>query len=110
MSLAKLMIAFGVLGFACPAYAVGNADTGRQLAMRSCISCHAAAGSTTASDGAPPLSFVARDNKQNPAWIRGWLMDPHPPMPGIMLSRQQIEDIVAYLSALSDETSVRDSR
>jgi len=28
-------------------------------------------------------------------------MDPHPPMPGIMLSRQQISDIVAYLETLS---------
>ena len=86
----------------------GNADAGRRLAMRSCTSCHAAAGTTTATDGAPPLSFVARDNKQNPAWIRGWLMDPHPPMPGIMLSRQQIDDVIAYLNVLSDEASVRE--
>jgi mono/diheme cytochrome c family protein len=27
-------------------------------------------------------------------------MDPHPPMPGIMLSRQQISDVVAYLETL----------
>jgi mono/diheme cytochrome c family protein len=27
-------------------------------------------------------------------------MDPHPPMPGIMLSRQQINDIIAYLNSL----------
>jgi hypothetical protein len=27
-------------------------------------------------------------------------MDPHPPMPGIMLSRQQISDIIAYLDSL----------
>ena len=108
MSLTKLAIAFGALCFAYPAYAAGNADAGRQLVMRSCITCHATAGAAKATDGAPPLSFVARDNKQNPAWIRGWLMDPHPPMPGIMLSRQQIDDIVAYLNALTDETSVRD--
>ena len=108
MSLTKLAIAFGALCFAYPSYAAGNADAGRQLVMRSCTTCHAAAGTPTATDGAPPLSFVARDNKQNPAWIRGWLMDPHPPMPGIMLSRQQIDDIVAYLNALTDETSVRD--
>jgi mono/diheme cytochrome c family protein len=27
-------------------------------------------------------------------------MDPHPPMPGIMLSRKQIDDVIAYLSTL----------
>ena len=108
MSLTKLVIAFGLLCFAYPAYAAGNADAGRQLVMRSCTTCHAAAGTATATDGAPPLSFVARDNKQNPAWIRGWLMDPHPPMPGIMLSRQQIDNVIAYLNALADEASVRD--
>jgi cytochrome c len=86
---------------AVPAQAApANADAGRRLVMQSCISCHAAETSKAATDGAPPLSFVAKDNKQNPAWIRGWLMDPHPPMPGIMLSRQQIEDIIAYLDTL----------
>lgn len=107
MALTKFAIALGVLCLSYPAYAAGNADAGRKLAMRSCTTCHAAAETVTATDGAPPLSYVARDNKKNPAWIRGWLMDPHPPMPGIMLSRQQIDDIIAYLNALSDETSVR---
>ncbi len=108
MSLPKLVITLGVLWLAHPAYAAGNAAAGRQLVMRSCTTCHAPEGATTATDGAPPLSFVARDNKQNPAWIRGWLMDPHPPMPGIMLSRQQVDDIVAFLNALPDRAPVRD--
>jgi cytochrome c len=94
----------GTLLLATPAaYAAtnaGNANAGRDLVLRSCTSCHAVNETIKASDGAPPLSFIARDNKQRPAWIRGWLMDPHPPMPGIMLSRQQINDIIAYLDSL----------
>jgi hypothetical protein len=27
-------------------------------------------------------------------------MDPHPPMPGIMLSRKQVDDVIAYLNSL----------
>jgi len=54
----------------------------------------------TATDGALPFSVVAKTNKERPAWIRGWLMDPHPPMLNISLSRQQIDDIVAYLGTL----------
>jgi mono/diheme cytochrome c family protein len=35
--------------------------------------------------------------------IRGWLADPHPPMPNLELSRREIEDIVAYLQSLTGE-------
>src|SRR5215467_8806654 len=102
MRMWKLSLALVALS-ALPAYAAGSADAGRQLVMRSCISCHAPEATTTATDGAPPLSFISKDNKQRPAFIRGWLMDPHPPMPGIMLSRQQVEDIIAYLNTLATE-------
>jgi cytochrome c len=101
MKFRDLVLAGIVACFALPAIAAtGDADAGRALVLRSCTSCHATNATTAATDGAPPLSFVARDNKQNPAWIRGWLMDPHPPMPGIMLSRKQIDDVIAYLNTL----------
>ena len=83
--------------------AAGNAEAGRQFVMRSCSSCHATEEARTATDNAPPFSVVAKTNKDNPAWIRGWLMAPHPPMPNISLSRQQIDDVVAYLSTLPVE-------
>lgn len=82
------------------AASAGDAKEGRLLVERSCSSCHATQVTATVADGAPPLSFIAKDNKARPAWIRGWLMDPHPPMPGIMLSRQQIDNIIAYLNTL----------
>ena len=83
--------------------AAGSAEAGRQFVMRSCSSCHATETAKTATDNAPPFSLVAKTNKNNPAWIRGWLMAPHPPIPNISLSRQQIDDIVAYLSTLPVE-------
>lgn len=81
----------------------GDPEAGRRLVMDSCTSCHAPNGARAASDQAPPLSFLAHDNRTNPQWIRGWLMDPHPPMPGIMLSRKQIEDVMAYLATIPAE-------
>ena len=53
---------------------------------------------------------IARDNKERPAWIHGWLMDPHPPMPEIMLSRQQISNILAYLDSLPAQQIGADAR
>ena len=98
---------FGILisvsGASIAIAAAGNAEAGRQFVMRSCSSCHATETAKTATDNAPPFSVVAKTNKDNPAWIRGWLMAPHPPMPNISLSRQQIDDIVAYLSTLPVE-------
>ena len=98
-ALISLTLCIGYSGLAYAA-AAGNAEAGRQLVTRSCSSCHATEGSATATDNAPPFSAVAKTNKERPAWIRGWLMSPHPPMPNISLSRQQIDDIVAYLSSL----------
>ena len=98
VALVSLTLCIGYSSVACAA--AGNAEAGRQLVMRSCSSCHATESSTTATDNAPPFSAVAKTNKERPAWIRGWLMSPHPPMPNISLSRQQIDDIVAYLASL----------
>ena len=99
----SLIVAATLFAAQFPAHAAtppGNVQAGKDLVTRSCITCHAPNETRRASDTAPPLSFLARDNKERPAWIRGWLMDPHPPMPGIMLSRQQINDIIAYLGSL----------
>ena len=100
MQLRTLAILTIFLGYAQVTYAAGNVDAGRDLMTRSCSSCHAMNSATVATDGVPPLLVLARDNKERPAWIRGWLMDPHPPMPSISLSRQQIDNIIAYLNTL----------
>ena len=70
---------------ASTAAVAGNAEAGRQLVTRSCTTCHATNTATSATDGVPPLSVLAKNNKERPAWIRGWLMEPHPPMPNISL-------------------------
>jgi mono/diheme cytochrome c family protein len=95
------MLAVCVLASPAVSATAGNVESGRQLAMRSCSSCHATETSVVARDAAPPFSAIAKTNRERPAWIRGWLMAPHPPMPSISLSRQQIDDIVAYLQSLS---------
>lgn len=95
------LVALTVLASTAGAYAAsGNAEAGRQLATRSCSSCHATEAAKTATDGAPPFTLIAKTNRERPAWIRGWLMSPHPPMPNISLSRQQIDDIIAYLGTI----------
>ena len=103
MMVRPFVLAIGIAAYAFPASAAApapNPEAGHQLVVKSCSSCHALNGSKSAVDGAPPLSFLAKDNKVRPAWVRGWLMDPHPPMPSIGLSRAQINNIIAYLNSL----------
>jgi mono/diheme cytochrome c family protein len=96
MRIATLTVLAICAGYSPAVCAAGNADAGRQLVMRSCASCHA----TAVAETVPPFSAIAKTNKERPAWVRSWLMSPHPPMPNIPLSRQQIDDIIAYLSSL----------
>jgi cytochrome c len=98
------LVALTVLTSTTVAYAAsGSAEAGRQLVTRSCSSCHATEAAKTATDGAPPFTLIAKTNRERPAWIRGWLMSPHPPMPNISLSRQQIDDIIAYLGTIPSQ-------
>lgn len=84
---------------ATPAFGAGNPEAGRLLIERSCTGCHGANGATV-TDAAPSFSVIAQRNRQNRTWVRAWLTGPHPAMPGIDLSRRQIDDIVAYLNSL----------
>lgn len=73
----------------------GDAALGRSLAERWCVSCHGS------SDAAPPLAQIMRGKQTDERRLRSWLAAPHPPMRGIDLTRQQTEDIIAYLRALA---------
>jgi cytochrome c2 len=77
----------------------GDAALGRTLTDRWCTSCHAT--SARGSDAAPPLAQLMRGKAADDRRLRGWLAAPHPPMRGIELSRQQTEDIIAYLRQLA---------
>ena len=83
------------------AWAEGDATAGKRLAQRWCATCHQVEPSAPAKDTAPPFASLGVQRGKDPGWIRAWLINPHPPMQGINLSRQQIDDIVAYLQTLA---------
>lgn len=81
----------------------GNAEAGRQLVVQSCSTCHASPTALGGTDAAPPFTAIARDYRGNPALIRSFLMGMHAPMQGLTLTRQQIDDVSAYLASLPAE-------
>lgn len=87
------------------ALADGDPANGLQLAQHWCSGCHIVASGQAAgaSDSAPPFAEIAKDPAETPERLRGWLSQPHPTMPDLMLSRSQNDDLVAYILSLKDQ-------
>ncbi len=83
------------------ARAAGDAAEGRRIAERWCVSCHAVAPKGTGPDAAPPFAALAADPAKTEGYLRAWLQAPHPPMPDLQLTRNEIENLVAYIRALA---------
>ncbi|MDJ0949280.1 MAG: c-type cytochrome [Alphaproteobacteria bacterium] len=78
-------------------------DNGRSMAERWCVHCHVIAPQTakrTVADGVPTFMEIARNPKKTPDRLRNFLTDPHPPMPDFYLSRQEMDDLIAYIQTL----------
>lgn len=79
----------------------GDSEIGRQLTQNWCTTCHVVDKEGHGTDVGPALPALLGDGRRTSDEIRGWLVDPHPPMPNFDLTRQEIEDIVAYLESLT---------
>jgi mono/diheme cytochrome c family protein len=97
-----VLVTLGALALASPACAQGDVAAGRQLALSWCTACHVVDLDGHGADVGPALPVLLGDGVRTPDEIRGWLADPHPPMPNFDLSRQEIEDIVAYLQSMAN--------
>lgn len=89
------------LAISAPAHA-GSAKEGEALASRWCVSCHDIGRSEkpTASDTAPTFDSVARRKNFNRVHLEAWLGHPHPPMPNLSLTRNEIDSLVNYIESL----------
>jgi cytochrome c len=94
------LVLFVTVSVAPAAWAAGDPERGRALAVQWCTSCHVVDLEGHGTDAAPALPTLLGSNLRTPDELRGWLVAPHPPMPDLDLTRQEIEDIVAYLVSL----------
>jgi mono/diheme cytochrome c family protein len=79
----------------------GDADRGAELAQQWCASCHLISeDQATASTEAPPFPTIAARSPDEITALAGFLADPHPPMPNLSLTREEIRDLLAYISSL----------
>ena len=75
---------------------------GLTAAKRWCADCHVIAGDQRGAgpDAAPTWTSLMRDPAVTPGGLRQFLLAPHRGMPNLQLSRQDIDDIVAYMLTL----------
>ena len=75
---------------------------GEQLAKRWCAACHiVAADQTAGADNVPAFASIARKPGFSASAVAQFLMDPHPKMPDMQLSRDEAKDLGAYISSLA---------
>ena len=78
-----------------------DVKNGEALALRWCSSCHVVAGAQSGTIGeAPPFRVIARAPELDAAKVALFLLQPHPKMPDMGLSRQAAGDLAAYIASL----------
>ena len=79
----------------------GEAEHGRDLAKRWCASCHVVSpDQQRANTDAPPFATIANSPTFDPKRLAYFLLEPHPKMPQMALSRFAADDIAAYIQSL----------
>ena len=84
------------------AEAAGIAFSGKQIAERWCSTCHMVGPKqeSAAAVGTPSFMAISKKYGDSVDMLSGFLADPHPPMPSLSLTRQEINDLIAYIGSL----------
>jgi mono/diheme cytochrome c family protein len=89
--------ALAALTLTADAYAA-DVEHGETLAKRWCAACHIVAPDQThGQDNAPPFTTIAKIPGFDANAIARFLMNPHPKMPDMQLSRDEADDLAAYI-------------
>ncbi len=83
----------------------GDAVLGKEVARKLCVNCHIVEPGGAAIEvnpSIPPFMAIAAKPDQTESLIRGFLIDPHPPMPNIQLSAHELDNIAAYIMSLKE--------
>ena len=78
-----------------------NVAHGRAIAKTWCSACHLVSPEqTTANPDVPTFSSIALRLPRDADVLAAFIANPHPPMPNLSLSRQDIQDLLAYITTL----------
>src|SRR5438874_796983 len=99
LTILTLLTGLGVLQ--SMAVLAADAYHGEQLARRWCTSCHVVADNQRRVTGeAPPFAEIANRPGFDAARLALFLLDPHPKMPNMSLTRIEAADLASYIGSL----------
>jgi mono/diheme cytochrome c family protein len=97
MRIAVRYVTLAAVLAATPACAA-DPDNGDRLARRWCASCHVvAADQRGPTSEAPPFAAIARKADFDAGKVALFLLNPHPKMPSMDLTRSEAADLAAYI-------------
>jgi mono/diheme cytochrome c family protein len=84
---------------------VAAISAGRALGLKWCSECHLVEKGqpTPPSDAVPSWYAVAKDPATTEAGLHAFFATPHKQMPNIMLTRQETDEIIAYILSLKSQ-------
>jgi mono/diheme cytochrome c family protein len=79
-----------------------DADNGSRIAHRWCEACHVVTPTQhrATTDQAPPFATIAKRPGFTSAKIALFLLDPHPKMPDMSLTRTEAADLAGFIGSL----------
>jgi mono/diheme cytochrome c family protein len=102
MRLARFVIASALVAGLCPSVAfAADAQKGKDIAQRWCAECHLVApDQRRANADVASFASLAKRSDFNAAQLAFFLLDPHPKMPDLSLTRAEAGDLAAYIGSL----------
>ena len=100
--ISSLFIVVAVVSLQGEPSMAADAAHGEQLARRWCASCHIvdAGEHRIVADQPPAFASIAQRPGFNVDRLAFFLLDPHPVMPNMGLSRSEAADLAAYIASL----------
>jgi len=90
---------FALLACASEATFAADANNGSRLAQRWCASCHVVSSSqSVVIDHSPSFASIAQNADFTAEKLAFFLLEPHPKMPNMSLSRKEADDLAAYIA------------
>lgn len=88
---------------------IGNANAGREYAVRHCASCHAIDGNDMHSPNsrATPFAQIARTPGMNARALTVWLRSVHKDMPDLIIENNDINNLLEYILSLAPDQRVK---
>jgi mono/diheme cytochrome c family protein len=100
----KLVLLSAALLALCSPSRAADVQNGKRLSEQWCASCHVvSAEQRSASTDVPGFSEIGRQGSFDAARLALFLLEPHPRMPSMALTRSEAADIAAYIKVLGSK-------